>query len=224
MKPPGHRLCDAFLIARSVVDQVAGRQAPPPWEMPLSAVLEHTKRVLPELQIDLQRRDFAADQVASALFRYPQRALILYAGSLNICWRRFALCKELAHLLIDDKGGRHFSTDGEAIISELITQIPHLEPESEMSSEMVTVLIAMEILLPWRQRRALLETSRWHSDAHLALRCRVPEKFIHHLLHTDYLPFSQSLNERLDGEAQSRFDGMRDGNAVLYGRALLGES
>lgn len=196
------RLCDIFLVARNIIDRIAT-------EDPLSLLPVPIKTtVLPEVQdnmgegymVRLLPKDWHSTQFESALFRYEDHADIYYSHSSNLCWRRFAVCKESAHLLIDDHSRNHFTTDVASLISGLITSAPTLEVDSPVESETMGVIAAIEILLPWRARASMVELQKDHTDLQIAEKCRVPEKFVNAVLKTPYANLSKRVNAELDGK------------------------
>ena len=104
-----------------------------------------------------------------------ERAEIYLAASLPVEWARFALCKELAHLLIDGDesfGGNPAHTAQSLIDSPLFARNAVGHPEYMYH------VAAMEMLMPWRRRGML---SAWHfgfmfANEKRAAHFGVPEK------------------------------------------------
>jgi len=202
------RFCDVFLIARDVVEQVA-RNAGGSVDFPIPV----KKGIIPvtagrlsvggvKYTIRTIRKDWRSSQFYSALFRYTDHADVVYSTSLNRCWKRFSACKEVAHLLVDD-GATHFTTDVVGLIQRIITDAPFFEADSSIESEYMGVIIAIELLLPWKFRKKL-EAMRdaGKTDLQIAEHARVPEKFVNLLLRSPYGETSKRINEQLDAAAQ----------------------
>ncbi len=81
-----------------------------------------------------------------------ERAEIYLAASLPVEWARFALCKELAHLLID---GEESFTDRPAHTAQSLIDSPLFARNGEGHPEFMYHVAAMELLMPWRRRGML---------------------------------------------------------------------
>lgn len=195
------RFIDVLLIARSIIKEVE-RSKGTPITLPVPLV----DGILPAIEsnlgagfrIKIERREWPSMAFRSALFRYTDHADIIYSHSLNICWRRFSICKEAAHLLIDDSNRNHFTTDVEPLISGLITSAPMLEPDTHLESERMGVVAAIELLLPWSLREQIEQQKDNRSDLEIAEQYRVPEKFVNAVLRMPYGQISKKLNAELD--------------------------
>lgn len=196
------RLIDIFLVARSVVEQTSVTNGGVAFPVDLiSAIIPAVKANMSEgFEIHWDRKEWPCNQFSSALFRYHDHADILYSSSLNLCERRFAICKEAAHLLIDDDNKNHFTTDVVSLIAGLITSAPMLEPHSPVGSESMGVIAAIEILIPWKLRNEITEMQQTRSDFEIAEVCRIPEKFVNAVLKSNYGKLSEKLNRELDGK------------------------
>lgn len=198
----GDRIIDVILIARSVVDGIdkIGK---------LTFPVPVTDGILPVLReqaggakfpIMLSRREWKREQFHSALFRYTDHALIVYSTDLNRCWRRFAICKELVHLLMDVKAC-HMGTDPINLIQGLITGTFPMEADTPVHSDMVGAIAAVEMLLPWKLRPHLIQLrTNGKTDFEIAEHARVPEKYVSLILGA-YGDVSARLNQDLDGSA-----------------------
>jgi len=82
---------------------------------------------------------------------------IYYDRNRNTCWRRFIITKELCHLLYDSPNNQHLTSSPEQI-GTLLRQIlaglveVDFQKDHAASSEQATILMAIEILLPHRER------------------------------------------------------------------------
>ena len=138
-------------------------------------------------------------QFWSALFRYTDHADIICDIDLNLCWQRFSVCKEAAHLLMDSEP-KHFTTDCEALIQGLITQMPsNVEPDDIIDSEFMGVVVALETLMPWALRHELKALRESKTDLDVAKIIRVPEKYVSLMLGDHYSGLSERFNKELDG-------------------------
>jgi Zn-dependent peptidase ImmA (M78 family) len=128
------------------------------------------------------------------LFRYSDHADIFYSASLNVCWSRFVVCKELAHLLLDTET-KHFTKNPVALVQGLVTQVPILKPENDLVSESIALYCAIEILLPWHLRASMNEMMKaGKSDYEIAVHFRAPENIVNLMLKSPYAKISASAN------------------------------
>lgn len=150
-----------------------------------------------ECPINVSFKQWGGHQFSSALFRYKDHADIICDVDLNLCWQRFSVCKEAAHLIIDSEQ-KHFTTDIENLIQGLIT-FPVISLDDVIDSEMVGEVAAVELLLPWKLRPTLVGLRESGvTDLELAELCRVPQKYIS-LLRGTYGTSSDRANRQLDG-------------------------
>ncbi len=203
-KIDGHRLCDVFLVAREIVDRlhdngVLSNTIPLQQDGGVIAVVEQLCKPAGIGKIELFCHDWRSQQFHSALFRYQDRAEIHYSALANRCWKRFAICKEVMHLLLD-KEPQHFTTDVTSLIEKLILG-EVFKPDHQFDSEWMGVVAAMEVLMPWRLRSVLRGMHKaGETDFEIAIQLRVPVKFVHAMLHGNYGKMSDSMNGSLDGE------------------------
>lgn len=198
-----NRACDVFLVVRSVIDSLSEKgvlQFPVPIIKPhgVLAVVEEQAAPYGIKEIELLCHDWKTHLFHSALFRYETRAEIHYSAHSNLCWRRFAICKESMHLLIDTEP-RHFTTDVPTLIERLIVG-GELEPHTPMDSEWMGEAAAIEMLLPWKLRPVIEKMSAaGETDYQIAVQARVPLKYVTAMLRGVYGKASRALNMQLDG-------------------------
>jgi hypothetical protein len=131
-------------------------------------------------------------------FRYKDHADILYSATLNLCWSRLVVCKELAHLLLDTED-RHFTKDPVALVQGLVTQVLNLKPENDLISENVAMYCAIELLLPWHLRPSMNQMmTEGQSDYDIAVAFRAPESIVNLVLRSSYAKISHSANSATD--------------------------
>lgn len=148
--------------------------------------------------IVINRRDYRNGQFHSCYFRYTNLAEINYSADLNVCWSRFAICKEVAHLLIDDETC-HFTTDVTGLIQELITSAPTVHAKTPIGSETLGLMAALELLMPWKIRPVMFAMrDSGQTDREIAEFVRVPEKYVNIMLRSDYGKLSDQHNAALD--------------------------
>lgn len=145
-------------------------------------------------QIELKCQNWQANQISGWLERYPDHAVIYFSASLNSCWSRFVVCKELAHLLIDSEV-KHFTKDPMLLVQELISKLPSTKFDHDMNSEHLAMMAAIEMLLPWGLRGEMDQmAAAKKSDYEIALKFRAPEAFVNLLLRSPYGDISKKSN------------------------------
>lgn len=89
--------------------------------------------------------------------QFPQKAVILYAHHLNSCWERFTVCKEAFHVVLDQDEYR--TTDIYQHIQDIILAFPDddSKPAQPVICEFLAEVAAMEFMLPYAERFAILE-------------------------------------------------------------------
>ena len=203
----GSRFCDVILIARDVIDEIEKTGALTfPIDVRGSILPVTAQRLSPQEElfaVRTSRRDWRTNQFYSALFRYLKHADIIYSAELILCWKRLSVFKEAAHLLIDDKD-THCTTDVVGLIQRLITSAPMVEADTLLESEVMGIVAAIELLIPWKLRKELEGMCQaGKTDFEIAEYCRVPEKFVNLMLRSPYGATSKRVNEQLDGEMKA---------------------
>lgn len=125
-------------------------------------------------------------------------ARIQFSSSLNFCWRRFVVLKEMYHCMLDMTDAERVSTpDGLMRLAEQLVA-PGLDVEvagfEAFETESIAEVLALETLFP-------LELRQYHSKDfedgnitayQLALRYRIPELYVEYGMHPHYM---QAINE-----------------------------
>lgn len=125
-------------------------------------------------------------------------AQIYVQASLNDCWRRFVVCKEIMHCIIDPQSNRLVGTieDLKLLAEGLVNRtLAALEDNAALDSEHMAEVMAIEALFP-------LELRETHEDAYnegiltdlqLALRYKVPEEVVRSAMSPAYLKAIKQL-------------------------------
>jgi Zn-dependent peptidase ImmA (M78 family) len=145
-------------------------------------------------KIELKCQNWQANQISGWLEREASSATIYFSASLNACWSRFVVCKELAHLLIDSEV-KHFTKNPIALVQELISKLPTAKFDRDMNSEHLAMIAAVEMLLPWQLRPEMKNMVKANkSDYEIALQFRAPEAFVNLLLRSPFGKISEDSN------------------------------
>jgi hypothetical protein len=146
--------------------------------------------------IYLYRLDYLYN--TSISLKAPDHFAILVPFGFNTCHQRFAVCKELCHILTDDNEVR--ANDPIAELNSALETATHLrnapkcqglsplfQPKT-LSSEDFCFLLALEILIPIKERDkivtdALIAGIRTYD---IALRLRIPESLVCFYIQSGY--------------------------------------
>lgn len=83
--------------------------------------------------------------------RFSDRYVINLLSGMNLCWRRFVLCKELFHVILDEE--RYRTTDIYGHIEEVVAKFPVPQPAGPaVVSEALAEIAAMEFMFPYDRR------------------------------------------------------------------------
>jgi Zn-dependent peptidase ImmA (M78 family) len=129
-------------------------------------------------------------------------ALIQFPSNQNLCWTRFAVCKEMFHCMIDQQENDRVAKLGdlkkltELLVADYTTVTGAFAPhEKEQQAE----LFALETLLPVEHRLALKPkvTDGVLSYLQIAERFKVPEFYTRFSFQPSYLGAMQALRGKL---------------------------
>jgi hypothetical protein len=176
--------------------------------VPVSVVRELVARNLAvkkghPFDIEVECRAWKGLEFRSVVFRYARSAKIIHSKTLNPCWRRFSICKELAH--IDSDQEEDFTTAYSAFAPYLVADAAFISDAipsdlvRPVLSEQLAYFFALETLLPWELRDQLVKMrDNGKSDFEIATFCKVPEQIVALALHSSYTEASARLNKRYD--------------------------
>jgi len=103
-----------------------------------------------------------------------KRARIGFSSSLNRCWQRFVVCKELMHLVIDDSSARTPAALEQ--LSAMTLQITG--PHTRVDSEVLAALAAIEYFLPIGERPSELSVDDPEAILRVATKFRLPQHWV----------------------------------------------
>jgi Zn-dependent peptidase ImmA (M78 family) len=104
----------------------------------------------------------------------------------NACWERYVGAKELAHILVGDDPST-WTEDVPALLSELSDEninILNSSNKDVLETEIITPIIAVELLSPYCYNHIILDTSK--TSLEVAKLLKVPERMIDILRNSDY--------------------------------------
>lgn len=135
--------------------------------------------------------------------REGEGPLIVWNNNIDFCWRRFAVTKELSHLLMlslkipQENAGREWVAEGD-------NWLKGLAENTVLDTEASAFLIALELLLPWSLRGQLSQLlSSGISHYHIAKVFFLPTYIINTFLSDvggeSYYSLSNRVNEKIHG-------------------------
>lgn len=136
------------------------------------------------LEIEVDRKDSA---IWGACIKTEDGFDICYGKGHNNCWRRFIVCKEVFHVVLDCEAYRNMDLEGH--IEEVTVAFPDLnsKPGAPVKVELLAELAAMEFLFPYACR--LLELDGPHKDNFFAIadKYKVPQVHVEKYLSKQYM-------------------------------------
>jgi len=143
--------------------------------------LVHVFQQLHGIKITLGAVPWKGNHLNACVFRFGtpgkvERAEIYCDSALSVGWMRFAIAKELAHLLLE--GPDDFLEEPVHYVQGLVDS-PLFNKHGGNTSEYVFHLAAMEMLMPWKRREFLLGMNRGFGAApKIAEHFGVPEVLV----------------------------------------------
>lgn len=205
-------LLEIILRARGVVSQITtvrGREFGYPIEIrrdvePVILAMAG-KTIGKPYPVEIEYSDVPVTSIRGQLIRREANATIIVSKQQSRCWKRFVICKELAHLLIDDDDDTR-TTDMESHIQGLTSDAKQFNFDDALGSEYDAIILAAEILVPWIDRenlKSMLAAGKTPNE--IAHFYKVPEKIID-MIKGGYLASSAKMNLLVD--SQKRMDSM----------------
>lgn len=131
-------------------------------------------------------------------------AIVVYRASLNLCWKRFTVVKELAHIYSGTVANS--ITQGAAAITFAAKESRQVMPtlDTELDAETAAFYIALEIMVPWRLRKQFNDLRAAGATTYqLAKAFMIPQMFISHFTsdwndRNTYAGLSYAVNSERD--------------------------
>ena len=139
--------------------------------------LRHTCQDYLGKKIGLERLEIDEDKspvIAACILLENGDVDICYAENLNHCWTRFAICKEIFHLVLDLEIYRNMDIDDH--VAEVTLMFPDEDstPSPPVVAEWLAEFAAMEFLFPYADRLKELAGPNANNKRAIAERYRVP--------------------------------------------------
>jgi len=124
--------------------------------------------------------------------------IVIGSQSTN-CWKRFALCKELFHVILDNESSR--SINLQAHLQDFTSSILGLDNDGNASSknEVLAEFAAMEFLFPYAKRLECLVEIEKSADKKalyisIAEKFRIPRLLVEEYLSTTWIEFFEPIS------------------------------
>ena len=163
-------------------------------------------------QINIFEADIQSEKIVALIQKYKGQsspysgmldlANIYYAKNFNVCWRRFGVCKEMYHCMIDrSDADRTASIESLQTLLELLAtdttaitgEFPPFEREQEAE------FLAVETLFPVEYRQPYIKTPPSTHEEYISLanKFRIPVRYVFFACQPSYVRNVTQLRGRL---------------------------
>lgn len=145
---------------------------------------EHVERPIEYKVLDVEQKENPS--IHGFYIRKPTNYVICVQQNTNLCWRRFVVCKEIFHVLLDSRldGDTYRSTDIFSHVEEVTRTFPIAEsrPRESAAIEQLAEIAAMEFMFPYEERVSILRNAEEQGTDvdyfQIADRYKVPQVYI----------------------------------------------
>ena len=125
--------------------------------------VEFCKEQYADFSIVELRLPFSGQPVYGSMIQDDNGYHIIELKGLNTCWKRFVLCKESFHIILDigDKERIFKNSNWDEQVEKTLLSIPDVENSTEdcAAVELLAEICAMELLFPYSSREGWLSES-----------------------------------------------------------------
>lgn len=100
---------------------------------------------------------------------------IVLARGLNHCWRRYTVCKELFHMLIDREEYRNLDVFTHTESVSVDFKLDDSSPEPAVAAEFLAEIATMEFMFPYKARETILAQGTPPDFKAIAIQYRLPQ-------------------------------------------------
>jgi len=137
-------------------------------------------------EVHVYSLDYRKKHILGRFQKYEKNAEVWIDASLNTCWKRYVIAKELSHLIVDTKS-TSFTTDINKIVLWMIKDGMPADVNDALDSEHIAAQFAAELLLPYHSTQHLLKNNSI-TDIDIASKFKVPLRIVQVMrFKTDYL-------------------------------------
>jgi len=128
-----------------------------------------------------------AQNTENPLVRQCGGYVVVFARSLNRCWQRLVITKEMMHLFDNEEAATDTGEKFEHALSELF-EVSSPSPSLQTQSEFNCFWMALGILCPEHLRQKFMKDRKsGHLDDYsIALKLRIPERYVPRLFTARY--------------------------------------
>lgn len=128
--------------------------------------------------------------------------ICLLSGMSN-CWNRFALCKELFHVILDEENARHIKITEHLQDFRAAARSPDISGRESSKSEILCEFSAMQFLFPYGRRQSCIEELQGRLEkgeskkvilTDIAERFRIPRLYAEDYLEQEMMDFFEALS------------------------------
>lgn len=148
------------------------------------------------LEIDI---DYETSAVYSMCVISDEEVDIAIAKNLNHCWKRYTICKELFHILIDKDEARNlnFALHTEEVVVSFPRSGDELHPSKSVAAEMLAEFATMEFLFPYAQREKILKLNTGSPNyPDIAQFYRIPKVLVEKYLSKQFMDGLATVSRR----------------------------
>jgi Zn-dependent peptidase ImmA (M78 family) len=171
------RLVDVLLAARSITNEYEKRNYV---NSPIQIIENGLKDIIEHQtsqKITISCLPWSGGMFAARLDRYKAASNIRYSESLNTCWSRFYIAKELTHILCGDE--KNYTKSILPLTDAIINDIELTDEMEDCMLEFQAFYGAIELLLPSFLSNKLYELEKnGETYRKIAETFRIPEKVI----------------------------------------------
>jgi hypothetical protein len=197
MTGSGYTLHEAIVLARDTYKQIGS--PPPVVRMP--AVFAYVEKVEEQRsgkphKIEVWEADVTRSEYRGLLVRGGKEqhvTKIFVCKELNFCWRRFVMCKEAMHLLVDETD--RFATTMQDQTEEAFDLYWPKKSDADLSSEVFAAVVAFELLYPFGARGRVASPPLPLRDQ--AEKFKIPERYLDSYYKFPYGKLSEGINDGL---------------------------
>lgn len=190
-----HTFAEAIAVARDAFVQIG---SPAPF-VRVDPILRYAERVASQENgrphtIVVETTDWKVSEARGTWRRGKDTSTIYVSDELNTCWRRFVICKEAIHMMVDDKPATYATSIDSQVLEAFQMRWP-TQKSAPLSSELLAVVVTFELLYSWphRARRSNPPTIMYSE----AKKFMIPEMYLDAYFRLPFGQASEELNDDL---------------------------
>lgn len=103
---------------------------------------------------------------------------IVLAKGLNHCWKRYSICKEIFHILIDQEQYRNLDIFAHTEMVSVGVALDDSNVQPGVAAEYLAEFAAMEFLFPYANREAIIKSIKEPDYLAIATQYRIPQLLV----------------------------------------------